>query len=165
MDNGRSKSLGLCFGASTVSAVWLEMVDSKIRIENHRVIPHQGDPKSILKELFRSNNITNISITGRKFKSLLNITSISEPEAVELAYQFTGHNAEIIISLGGENFIVYEIDSNGKISKPYTGNKCASGTGEFFLQQIKRMNLDVEEAVSLAVSGEAFSISGRCSVF
>ena len=112
-------------------------------------------------------NNTNIpaAVTGRKFRSIVNLSSISEPEAIELAYKNLNYHADIIISAGGENFIVYDIDSSGKISRPYTGNKCASGTGEFFLQQIKRMDLDVKDAVALALKGEAYNISGRCSVF
>ena len=74
-------------------------------------------------------------------------------------------NADLIISAGGENFVVYLLDKNKKISKAVTGNKCASGTGEFFLQQIKRMNLPVEEAIELGVTGSPYNISGRCSVF
>jgi predicted CoA-substrate-specific enzyme activase len=46
-----------------------------------------------------------------------------------------------------------------------TGNKCASGTGEFFLQQIRRMDISVDEAVKLAHGSEPFKVSGRCSVF
>ncbi|MDR2693823.1 MAG: fibrobacter succinogenes major paralogous domain-containing protein [Chitinispirillales bacterium] len=45
------------------------------------------------------------------------------------------------ISSGGETQLVYVINSKGGISSVHSGNKCASGTGEFFLQQIRRMGL------------------------
>ena len=65
----------------------------------------------------------------------------------------------------GETFIVYKLDKYGKIINVFTGNKCASGTGEF-LQQMARMDLDVEKALELALNQEEeYLVSGRCSVF
>ncbi|MCK7513251.1 MAG: hypothetical protein MZV70_60625 [Desulfobacterales bacterium] len=46
-----------------------------------------------------------------------------------------------------------------------TGNKCASGTGEFFLQQLRRMNVSLEEAAQFAAVETPHHVSGRCSVF
>ncbi len=165
MEGIESKSLGICIGASTVSAVWLLKSIGGIQITNTKCIPHHGNPKSVLFNLLNHDISPNITVTGRKFRSIVNLTSISEPEAIELAYAYLNYDIDIIISIGGENFIVYEIDTNGKIAKPYTGNKCASGTGEFFLQQIKRMDLEPEEASTLALEGDIYNISGRCSVF
>ena len=51
-----------------------------------------------------------------------------------------------IAGLGGETFIVYNLDGTGKIAGVNTKNQCASGTGEFFLQQIKRMDLSLDES-------------------
>ena len=48
---------------------------------------------------------------------------------------------EMLISSGGETQLVYIIDKRGCISAVHSGNKCASGTGEFFLQQVRRMGL------------------------
>lgn len=165
MNGIESHSLGICIGASTVSAVWLSKFSSSIKITKNKYIPHHGNPKSVLLDLLDHDDIQNVTVTGRKFRSIVNLTSIPEPEAIELAYDYLNYDANIIVSIGGENFIVYEIDTQGKISKPYTGNKCASGTGEFFLQQIKRMDLDPETASSLALEGDIYNISGRCSVF
>jgi predicted CoA-substrate-specific enzyme activase len=165
MSSASSKSLGVCIGASTVSAVWIKNEQGKIKIDKTQNTPHYGHPKSVVTEIFKSNKTERISVTGRKLRTLLNLTSISEPEAIEQAFEFLNYPSDIIISIGGENFIVYELDVKGKITKPITGNKCASGTGEFFLQQIKRMKLEQEEAVSLALAGKPYKISGRCSVF
>jgi len=70
-----------------------------------------------------------------------------------------------IASLGAENFLVYILNKDGTITTVETGNKCASGTGEFFLQQIRRMDISADEAVKLAHGSELFKVSGRCSVF
>ena len=157
--------LGINIGASSISTVKLQQAEGQIKILSHHTIAHHGNPKQLIEELFKEQAPDHIVVTGRKFRSLLNLTSIPEPEAVELSAEYLNLDTDIIISAGGENFIIYLLDKNRKISKCLTGNKCASGTGEFFLQQIKRMDLTVEEAIDLADGKEAYNISGRCSVF
>ena len=46
--------------------------------------------------------------------------------------------------------MVYVLNRFGQISNVLTGNKCASGTGEFFLQQLRRMDVTLEEAARWA---------------
>ncbi len=160
-----TRHMGICIGASSVSVVELQKDHEEIKLTSYSTKPHHGNPKQIIEEIFSKETPDKIVVTGRKFRNLLNITSIPEPEAVELAAEYLQLNTDIIISAGGENFIIYLLDKNRKISKCMTGNKCASGTGEFFLQQIQRMNLSVEDAIALSGEGEAYNISGRCSVF
>jgi predicted CoA-substrate-specific enzyme activase len=159
------ESVGFCIGASSVSQVRLIESFNKPAILSSRSIPHHGDPKSVIHELFNNGTPENAVVTGRKFRKLLNITSITEPEAVELALEYLNLKADVVVSIGGENFIVYQLDGRGKISKCITGNKCASGTGEFFIQQIKRMDLNINEAIELSDNSHPYNISGRCSVF
>src|SRR5210317_2101541 len=61
--------------------------------------------------------------------------------------------------------MVYVINRQGRISNVITGNKCASGTGEFFLQQLRRMNASLDDAAQWAAIEEPHYVSGRCSVF
>ncbi len=159
------KSLGICVGASSVSSVFVNSENGSIVIESAKNQPHHGNPKDVVEKLLSNSYPGNTAVTGRQFRKFLNLSSISEPEAIEYALAFTGLDGDIVISAGGENFIIYLLDNNRKISKAVTGNKCASGTGEFFLQQIKRMDLQVEEAIELGLKGEPYNISGRCSVF
>ena len=127
--------------------------------------------KLILEKIICENGLDNnskIAITGRKFRKFVNLSSISEPEAVEKAFEYVKdkyNSPEVIVSAGGETFMVYELDSNGKIINVFTGNKCASGTGEFYLQQIKRMNVDIETAAEIADFDNPLKVAGRCSVF
>jgi predicted CoA-substrate-specific enzyme activase len=156
-------SIGICLGASTVSIA--ERFKDKIRF--HR-INHEGKVAQTVQGILDTALTAKVGITGRKFKKLLNIPTVSEPEAVELAYDYIKPSCpgiDCIISAGGETFLVYALDEQGKIKSVYTGNKCASGTGEFFLQQIKRMKLGIEEAADLAASSEPYTVAGRCSVF
>ncbi|MEW6655191.1 MAG: BadF/BadG/BcrA/BcrD ATPase family protein, partial [Bacteroidota bacterium] len=159
------ESLGICIGASTITAVHLIDSFGKPEIFSSVALPHHGDPKAIIKDILKKESSEKVAVTGRKFRKLMHLTSIPEPEAVELALDNLKLQADVVISIGGENFIVYQLDRKNKISKCITGNKCASGTGEFFLQQIKRMDLGVDEAIGLSDSSNPYSISGRCSVF
>ncbi|MBN2572324.1 MAG: hypothetical protein JXA68_09370 [Ignavibacteriales bacterium] len=162
-------SLGICIGASTITFVRIGREDEKTDLISTESIIHLGNPHKTLSDYFEQNTIENISVvvTGRKFKSLVNTISIPEPESIEIALRHTKYykNYNVIASLGAENFIVYLIDNNGSIQSVRTGNKCAAGTGEFFLQQLSRMNLSVEEAVELARESKPYIVSGRCSVF
>ncbi len=157
------RSLGICLGASTISTV--QRVSGEMRSTRTN---HGGKVSEVVKELIHNAIPARVGITGRKFRDLINIETVSEPEAVELAYdhirpQYAGMDS--ILSAGSESFLVYALDNRGRIRSVSTGNKCASGTGEFFLQQIKRMDLDADDAVKIAASFEPHEIASRCSVF
>ena len=172
--------LGLCLGASTVSIVQMEqdrdVIDitkgnSNPRIVSYSLHPHEGNPKktllSVLKHLDLSS-FDRIAATGRRFRKFVNLSSIPEPQAVEYAYQFvkpSNVSCPAIVSAGGETFMVYVLNRLGRISNVLTGNKCASGTGEFFLQQLRRMDVSFKEAAHWAAEEEPHHVSGRCSVF
>ena len=163
--------LGICAGASTITTVTIENNDQEAVVKDVKSKPHDGNPRDVLSELLaeiKAEKFDSIAVTGRRFKELINLETISEPQAVELALKYINkenkhYNA--IISAGGETFMVYQLDSNGKISKVFTGNKCASGTGEFFLQQTRRMGVDLEEAMDYGKDETPHIVSGRCSVF
>jgi activator of 2-hydroxyglutaryl-CoA dehydratase len=176
------RSLGFCLGASTVSIVQLEqdltennhiaaMPAEPPRIISYSLHPHEGDPKRTLLAAFEQidlNKFDRIAATGRKFRRFVNLTSIAEPEAVESSYQHikpSDKECPAVVSAGGETFMVYALDRSGRISNVITGNKCASGTGEFFLQQLRRMNVSLEEAAQWATVETPHHVSGRCSVF
>jgi hypothetical protein len=110
-----------------------------------------------------------VCLTGRRHKTLVNLPTVTEPEAVERALQYVrGRHASAVtglLSLGSENFIFYEVNADGALAGVRTGNKCASGTGEFLLQQVGRMDLTLDEAIERARGARPYSVCGRCSVF
>jgi predicted CoA-substrate-specific enzyme activase len=174
------RSLGLCLGASTVSIVQLELDRSeqknssakqKPRLIDFSLYPHEGDPKKTLLDAFNRldpASFDRIAATGRKFRRFVNLSSISEPEAVEYAYPYVKPpdvDCPAVVSAGGETFMVYALDRSGRIVNVITGNKCASGTGEFFLQQLRRMDASLEDAAQWAAVDQPHQVSGRCSVF
>ncbi len=160
------KSLGVCVGASTIKFV---SIDDQYNILERRIINHDCHPKQALIGLFEEIDIktyTYAVITGRKFKDLLAHEKITEPIATEYALRhFKEKGCKALVSLGSENFILYALNERYNIVNVHTGNKCASGTGEFFLQQIRRMGASPDEAIRLAHDSEPYSVSGRCSVF
>ncbi len=164
------KSLGICLGASTITMVELKKSLGNSKIENVHILPHNGNPRNILfsaMEKIDLNSFCSVSATGRKFRKLVNISSIPEAQAIEYAYSFIKPektDCSAIISAGGETFMAYALNSSGKISNVFSGNKCASGTGEFFLQQLKRMNVSLEDTLNWSVKNP-YPVSGRCSVF
>ncbi len=165
------KSLGICCGASTITVVELEKNGDEERVLNVHSKAHEGNPKRVIRDLIDKVELDafdRMTVTGRKFRSLVDMTNISEPLATEKALKFIDKDEgkfNAVVSAGGETFMVYRLNNRGEIQKVYTGNKCASGTGEFFLQQIRRMDVDIEEAIKYAQSEKPYHVSGRCSVF
>ncbi|MBW2199993.1 MAG: activase [Deltaproteobacteria bacterium] len=179
---GKLKALGICLGASTVSIVEVEqlqgmglghgkMTKNRPRVAKYSLHPHEGDPKKTLISALEGhdlNSFDRIAATGRRFRKFVKLSSISESEAVEYAYRFVKPpdiSCPAVVSAGGETFMVYVLDREGRISNVLTGNKCASGTGEFLLQQLRRMDVTLAEAARWAASEEPHHVSGRCSVF
>ncbi|MCL2182634.1 MAG: acyl-CoA dehydratase activase [Chitinispirillia bacterium] len=172
-----TSAIGICFGSSAIKMAEIVSDGGSMRLGRVESISHESNPRKAFEELIAGLDTNRCSfgmLTGRKFRGLVNAPSITEPECVEYALRFLSDNGlydlparkpGAVASLGSENFIVYALDEDGMISTVETGNKCASGTGEFFLQQIRRMNVSVREAVGLAAESEEFKVSGRCSVF
>ncbi|OGU39837.1 MAG: hypothetical protein A2X61_06180 [Ignavibacteria bacterium GWB2_35_12] len=163
--------IGVCLGSSTVSFVKaMKNAEDIIHIKDVLSIAHNGNPKKIFLDnltTFNQNKLP-VVVTGRKLRFMLNLDSISEPEATEYALEYINRTKEeytAIASLGGETFMVYNLDETGKIASLVTKNQCASGTGEFFLQQISRMNLALNDVYELAKDSDPHKVSGRCSVF
>lgn len=168
--NQTKQAIGIALGASTLSFVRVKTDGTISEIVDTLTLPHYGNPRAILQDKLNNFNpdAAPVVATGRKYRHFLNLKTISEPEAVETAFAFVNREKKeysAIASLGGETFLVYSLDSEGKIANLYAKNQCASGTGEFFLQQIGRMDLQVVEAIEMASFSEPYKVSGRCSVF
>ena len=164
------RAFGVCMGASTITAVELAGGGPTSTVTRIVRRAHDGNPQAVLPAIVEELGCDGapILVTGRKLRTLVRLPSITEPEAVEHALAHVARDGErwdAVVSAGGETFMAYVLDARHRIVGISTGNKCASGTGEFFLQQIRRMDLDVEAAVALAAQGKPYVVSGRCSVF
>lgn len=171
MKNNKNTYVGICLGASTISVVEILVEDDIEKIIQSITRPHLGNVKETFLAILKENDhlhSAHFCVTGRKLKNTIQLSSIAEPEAVELAAKFIFPNDNpyrYIISAGGETFILYHLDESGSIQDIQTGNKCASGTGEFFLQQLHRMDLSIADIEQTQSSKDVYKVSGRCSVF
>ena len=157
-------SLGINIGASSVKVSMLE----ENNILWSEVEPHEGDFLHTLENVLSSHNIPvdiKALATGTKGRHLLNINSVIEPLCIEEALQHLNYEVDAIVSLGGEDLVVYTIDKNNKIITNFSGNKCASGTGEFFKQQLARMNMRLNDINAIPEHSRVLKLSSRCSVF
>lgn len=157
------EAVGICVGATTISVA--RRTGEGVIL---RSLAHEGQVGEKLASLLNELGSCRLGLTGRKFRERLSIPTLSEPEAVELAFSHlrTRHpGIDCIISAGGESFVAYSLNQDGRIREVHSGNRCAAGTGEFFLQQIRRMGLDIEEALELATGVPPYTVAGRCSVF
>ena len=157
-------SLGINIGSSSVKVSMLEGNN----ISWSEVEPHEGNFFHTLKKILASHSIPdniNALATGTEGRHLLNIKNVIEPLCIEEALQYLNYKVDAIVSLGGEDFVVYTIDKYNKIIKSFSGNKCASGTGEFFKQQLARMNMSLNDINSISEQRRVLKLSSRCSVF
>jgi len=164
------KCAGFSLGASSVGMVVVQREGGRTTVLQAEAKAHDGDPKGVLEAFFQRlpTDCGSLAATGRKFRDRLQLPTLPEPEAVEIAYahlRAAYPDMEAIVSAGGETFMVYELDRKGCIVNVHTGDKCASGTGDFFLQQLKRMDLRVDEAMVLGGAEQPYRIASRCSVF
>ncbi|MCX7806102.1 MAG: hypothetical protein N3A38_13050, partial [Planctomycetota bacterium] len=152
---------GICLGASTVTAVAVSRDGRGVFAERRT---HGGRPRAAAAALLREKRIAGkvrAAFTGRAILSDVRWPyRLTEPEAVSEAAAAMGTPAlagvRAIVSAGAETCIAYAIDERGRILKAGTGNKCASGTGEFFAQQSARMGLSPEEAQRLAAGAARY---------
>lgn len=157
-------SLGINIGSSSIKAV---LTDEE-KILWHKIIEHEGDFLTTLKNFITGSDIpsdTRLLVTGTEGRYLINANNVIESICVEETLRELELETDAVVSLGGENFVVYTIDKNGKIITSFSGNKCASGTGEFFKQQLGRMDMKLNDIFSVPETAKPHSLSSRCSVF
>ncbi|MDH3287544.1 MAG: anhydro-N-acetylmuramic acid kinase [Betaproteobacteria bacterium] len=124
-----------------------------------RVLAHQGRPLKVLDELLASTEFSPAAYFGVSG----HLGHIAEVAAIQRALREVAGEFDAVVSLGGESFLVYILE-HGRISNVLSHNKCAAGSGEFFVQQIGRMGLGIDEAIARSVGGNVVPLASRCSV-
>jgi activator of 2-hydroxyglutaryl-CoA dehydratase len=153
-ENGLIACVGVNIGALTVKVV---AIRGKERIA--QVKSHQGRPLETLKELLNADGFSHADYFGVSG----HLGHISEVSAIQRALRELDGHFDAAVSLGGESFLVYLL-AGGRITNVLSHNKCAAGSGEFFVQQIGRMGLNLEEAVRRSFAGKVVPLASRCSV-
>jgi len=130
--------------------------------------PHEGDLGAAVHKLLAEGNITEgipALVTGNEGRFMFDVSGTLEPLCVEAALRHLGLKADAVVSMGGEDLIVYSLDADGKIINNFSGNKCASGTGEFLKQQLARMDMKLDDIDKVPDTAKVHPLSTRCSVF
>jgi len=157
-------SLGINIGSSSIKFVMME----NGRVSMFKTVEHEGDFVTTLKNIFESLTMpsdTKMLVTGTEGRYLINSNNVIESICIEEALKDLDLKADALVSLGGENFLVYSINEESKIITSFSGNKCASGTGEFFKQQLGRMDMVLDDVDDVPESARVHHLSSRCSVF
>ncbi|HSV96738.1 MAG TPA: acyl-CoA dehydratase activase [Spirochaetota bacterium] len=158
------RTLGINIGSSNVKAV---MFDGDTLLWSD-VVPHEGNFVETLRKIIASRTIpegVRALATGTEGRYLLNVATVIEPLCVEAALRDIDENVDAVVSLGGEDLVVYTINDEKRIITSFSGNKCASGTGEFFKQQLGRMDLGLDAVDRVGPDCKVYKLSARCSVF
>jgi predicted CoA-substrate-specific enzyme activase len=156
-------SLGINVGSSSIKAV---LTEGK-KIIWSTVVEHEGNFLETLKNILKEKKVEGIKTltTGTEGRYLVNTNNVLESVCVEEALRALDYKVDAVVSLGGEIFVVYTISEEGKIITSFSGNKCASGTGEFFKQQLGRMDMKLADIASVPADAKACKMASRCSVF
>jgi len=158
------RSLGINVGSSSIK---LALVENNKLIWSI-VLPHDGDLPGTFKNALREGNIEEgikSLVTGTEGRYLFNINSAVETLCIEEALKESKEQVDAVVTMGGEDLVVYTVNKNGKIENNFSGSKCASGTGEFFKQQLGRMDMKLTDIDSISPDSKVHNLSSRCSVF
>lgn len=146
--------VGVNIGALTVKVAAL-----RGDVRNAVVLAHQGRPLDMLNDILARPEFADAEYFGVSGQ----LGHISEVAAVQRALREVEGTFDAVASLGGESFLVYFL-MDGRIANVVSHNKCAAGSGEFFVQQIGRMGLGIEEAIRRSFGGKVVPLASRCSV-
>jgi predicted CoA-substrate-specific enzyme activase len=165
------KSLGINVGSSSLKMVLLD--DSIVEAEGgsiawSAVLPHEGDFLAAVQKALSGRSAPEgmpALVTGNEGRGLFALNNTIEPLCIEAALRSIGEKVDAVVTMGGEDLIVYTLDERDTIVNNFSGNKCASGTGEFFKQQLARMDMRLEDVAKVPDTAKVMPLSTRCSVF
>jgi len=158
------KTLGIDTGSTTLKVCVLSP-DGGVE---HAVLPHDGDLPGTLERLMSGLDVTaqmRALVTGTEGRHRLELPEVIAAVAIESGLLALGLAPRAVVSMGGEDLVVYVLNDRGRIVNTYSGNKCASGTGEFLRQQLGRMDLRLEDLNQICEGAHVLRLSSRCSVF
>jgi predicted CoA-substrate-specific enzyme activase len=126
---------------------------------------HTGDPEGTVRAMLEECGETprGAIVTAPQAVSFLSLPFLPESICIEAALSHSGTRPDLVLSLGGESFVVYCM-ADGGVRRMISSNRCAAGSGEFLVQQFGRMNLDLASGMAAARQGRRVTLASRCSV-
>lgn len=131
-----------------------------------KICKHGGDPERAARELLEHDTARTpdgVVVTGPQSSAIFNLPYLTESVCIEAALQHLQLKPDLVLSLGGESFVVYCL-ADGIVRNMRSSNRCAAGSGEFLVQQFGRMNLDLDSGIQAAKHGQRIKLATRCSV-
>ncbi|MDR0720552.1 MAG: hypothetical protein LBF78_13015 [Treponema sp.] len=161
------QSLGINIGSTSLKMVLFdaEKPEKNSGLVWSATVPHEGDFGAATRKLLIDGNVplgTPTLVTGNEGRFMFDAAGTLEPLCVEAALKALGLSADAVVSMGGEDLVVYKLDKTGKIINNFSGNKCASGTGEFLKQQLARMDMKLEDIDKVPDPAKVYPLSSRC---
>lgn len=161
-----NNTLGIDIGSTSLKLCMLHGDDSVAEA----MLPHEGDLAGTLARLFEKLDIEHqrplrALVTGTEGRHRIDLPDVIAAVTIESALHALDLHPRAVVSMGGEDLVVYVLNDKGRIVNTYAGNKCASGTGEFLRQQLGRMNLRLENINEICEGARVHPVSARCSVF
>jgi predicted CoA-substrate-specific enzyme activase len=158
------QSLGINIGSTSLKMVLVE----NSQVQWTAITPHEGDFGAAVRKILAEGRVplrTPTLITGNEGRFMFDAAGTLEPLCVEAALKALNLKADAVVSMGGEDMVVYSLNAEGRIINNFSGNKCASGTGEFLKQQLARMDMKLEDINRVPDDAKVYTLSTRCSVF
>ncbi|MDR1030378.1 MAG: acyl-CoA dehydratase activase [Treponema sp.] len=158
------QSLGINIGSTSLKMVLIE----NNQVQWSAITPHEGDVGAAVHKILDEGKVprgTPTLVTGNEGRFMFDAAGTLEPLCVEAALKALDLKADAVVSMGGEDLVVYALNPEGRIINNFSGNKCASGTGEFFKQQLSRMDMKLEDINQVPDDAKVYTLSTRCSVF
>ncbi len=157
-------SLGIDIGLISVKATMLRDGDELWT----DTVDHEGEIQGALLSILKQREVlegTPTLTTGNAGRNQVATEKAIPPQAIEAALAAVDERPDAVVSLGGESIVVYTLGDGGMTQEAITGDKCAAGTGEFFRQQLGRMDLKLDVLDRIPDDTTPHALSSRCSVF
>jgi predicted CoA-substrate-specific enzyme activase len=169
--------VGINIGALTVKVVAVQsgIQDATTSVQSSAVVAHQGRPLEVLEQVLAQPEFADAEYFGvsghlghtTEFaaiqRALREVVEGKRGRTDSCAQERKNDDFDAVVSLGGESFLVYTL-ADGKVTNVLSHNKCAAGSGEFFVQLIGRMGLEIDAAIQLSSSGTVVPLASRCTV-
>jgi predicted CoA-substrate-specific enzyme activase len=159
-------ALGIDIGSTTLKLCLLSPGGGTL----HAMLAHEGNLPGTLTRLIDAlgaGALTGVKglATGTEGRHRIAVPEVIAAVAIEAGLEALALRPDAVVSMGGEDLVVYTVNRQGHIVNTYAGNKCASGTGEFLRQQLGRMNMRLPDMDEACEGARVYPISARCSVF
>jgi predicted CoA-substrate-specific enzyme activase len=160
------KTMGIDIGSTTLKLCLL----SEDGTARSAMLTHEGNLPGTLARLLGGMHLENRGavkavVTGTEGRHRISVPEVIAAVAIEAGLKALDLKPNAVVSMGGEDLVVYSLNRQGRIVNTYAGNKCASGTGEFLRQQLGRMNMRLDDMNEACEGAHVFPLSARCSVF